>query len=469
MAKLLNSGRDRIDFEHTDISRLFVGIFVPTLTGLLFGGIFNIADGIFVGRGVGSQALAAVNLTGPLYLICTGIGLMLGAGVSVVAAVHLAQGNLKAARICSTQALAASFLLSLIVSVLSLAATDQVSLALGCSEELLPMMREYVVWLGPTFCCMSFMMTGQFVIRLDGSPRYAMYVSVFSSLMNILLDWVFVFPMGMGLMGAALASSVTLVLAALMVLWYMAFRTRSLSLYRLRLTLKSLLLTIRNLAYMARLGFPTLVGEAAIGIMMFVGNNVFMRMLREEGVAAFGIACYLLPLVFMFGNAIAQSALPIISYSRGKGDFERVAAAIRFASTAALASGIVLTALSVGLGDEIVGLFVSRKTEAYSIACYGLPLFSLGFLFFTVNIALIGIYQAMARDAEAVLFMLLRGVALLVPSLVLLPRALGVPGLWLAVPLSDLLTFAVILLRSMRYIRIWRSGRRGSGDAAAGA
>ncbi len=468
MAKLLNSGRDKIDFEHTDISRLFVGIFVPTLTGLLFGGIFNIADGIFVGRGVGSQALAAVNLTGPLFLICTGIGLMLGAGVSVVAAVHLAQGNQKAARICATQALGASFLLSLIVSVLSLAATDQVSLALGCSQELLPMMHEYVVWLGPTFCCMSFMMTGQFVIRLDGSPRFAMYVSVFSSLTNIFLDWLFVFPLGWGMMGAAFASSVTLCLAALMVLWYMVFRPRSLQLYRLRLTFKSLMLTLRNLAYMARLGFPTLVGEAAIGIMMFVGNNVFMDALHEEGVAAFGIACYLLPLVFMFGNAIAQSALPIISYSRGKGDYERVAAAIRFAATAALCSGIVLTALSVGFGEQIAGLFVSRKAAAYSIACYGLPLFSLGFLFFTMNIAFIGIYQAMARDAEAVVFMLLRGVVLLVPSLVLLPHVLGVPGLWLAVPLSEVLTFAAIALRSIKYIRLWRSGRGGSG-AAAGA
>ncbi|MGN0909405.1 MAG: MATE family efflux transporter, partial [Succinivibrio sp.] len=261
--KLLNSGRDKIDFEHTDISRLFVGIFVPTLTGLLFGGLFNIADGIFVGRGVGSAALAAVNLTGPMYLACTGVGLMLGAGVSVVAAVHLAQGNLKAARICATQALAASFLLSLVVSVLSVAATGSVCRWLGSSDELMPLMEEYVFWLGPTFCCMSLMMTGQFIIRLDGSPRFAMYVSVLSSLLNIFLDWLFIFPMDMGLMGAALATSVTLVLAALMVVWYMAFRPRSLRLYRLRLSAKSLLLTLRNLAYMARLGFPTFVGEAA--------------------------------------------------------------------------------------------------------------------------------------------------------------------------------------------------------------
>jgi putative MATE family efflux protein len=465
MSRLLNSGRDRIDFEHTDISRLFIGIFVPTLTGLLFGGLFNIADGIFVGRGVGSAALAAVNLTGPLFLVCTGIGLMFGAGVSVVAAVHMAQGNLRAARICATQALLASFAITLIISLLSFFATDSLCRAMGCSEELLPMMREYVLWLGPTFCSMAFMMTGQFVIRLDGSPRYAMYVSVFSSLMNIFLDWLFVFPLDMGLMGAAFASSVTLVLAALMVAWYRFFRSRSLSPYRLKLSPKSLCLTVRNLAYMARLGFPTLVGEGAIGIMMFVGNYVFMDMLKEEGVAAFGIACYLLPLVFMFGNAIAQSALPIISYSRGRGEWDRAAEAIRFAATAALVFGLVLTAVSVGEGSQIAGLFVDRKAEAYSIACRGLPLFSLGFLFFTLNVALIGIYQAMAHDAEAVAFMLLRGIVVLVPSLVLLPAAIGFPGLWLAVPLSELATFAAILVRSLKYVRLWR-GRKHGGSAA---
>ena len=105
--------RDALDFGRMNIPRLFIKLFVPTLLGLLFGALLNLADGIFVGRGVGSDALAAVNIAAPLFLVATGLALMFGAGVSVVAAIHLSRGNQKAANINVTQALTVSvFLLS---------------------------------------------------------------------------------------------------------------------------------------------------------------------------------------------------------------------------------------------------------------------------------------------------------------------------------------------------------------------
>lgn len=102
--------KDSIDFGSMEIPKLFRKLLIPTVLGMVFSAVFVITDGIFVGQGIGSDALAAVNITAPLFLISTGIGLMFGVGASVVASIHLSQGKLKAARINVTQAVVVSSL-----------------------------------------------------------------------------------------------------------------------------------------------------------------------------------------------------------------------------------------------------------------------------------------------------------------------------------------------------------------------
>lgn len=113
--------KDSIDFGSMDISMLFRKLLVPTVLGMVFSAIFVITDGIFVGKGIGSDALAAVNITAPLFMIATGIGLMFGVGGSVVASIYLSQGKRKAANINITQALVFSTFIVLVMSALCFA------------------------------------------------------------------------------------------------------------------------------------------------------------------------------------------------------------------------------------------------------------------------------------------------------------------------------------------------------------
>ena len=298
--------RDNIDFGRMHIPRLFIKLFIPTLLGLVFNAMLTLADGIFVGQGIGSNALAAVNIAAPIFLIVLGVSLMFATGVSVVAAVHLSRGNNKAANINATQALTVPFVVMALVGVLIAVFAPQLCYLFGGSQMLEPLVVEYLTYISPIPALTVLVHVGGFIIRLDGSPKYAMYVSVIPAMLNIFLDWLFVFPLNLGLMGAASATTISEAVGAIMALAYLLYFPNTLRLYKPKFSCTSLRLTMRNLGYMMKLGFPTFIAEMAISVLMIVGNFMFMSFLREDGVAAFSVACYLFPLVFMFGNSMVR-------------------------------------------------------------------------------------------------------------------------------------------------------------------
>lgn len=443
--------RDAIDFGKEPIPRLLLKLLWPTLLGLMFSALFNIVDGIFVGRGVGSDALAAVNIAAPAFMIATGISLMLGSGVSVVAAIHLSKGNIKAANINVTQAFTVGLLLMSVVAALIFFFPAATCRLFGGSARLEPYVTDYLVYIAPTMLCTVLLMAGMFVIRLDGSPKFAMSINIVASVLNIFLDWLFVFPLQMGIAGAAIATTIAEVVGALMIVWYMTCRSKTLRWYRPKLSRRALRLTVRNVGYMAGVGLSTFIGETAISCTMIVGNYMYISMLHEDGVAAFSVACYLLPLVFMFGNAIAQSALPIISYNHGLGQSLRIRQTIRLSIILAVVCGLTLSVLGIAYPTPLISLFLTPGTAAYAICAKGFPLFALSFLFFSLNIVLIGCYQSLEKARAATTFMLLRGYIFILPSFLILPHIVGTSGLWLAIPVSEVVTlFCIIATYALR-------------------
>ena len=442
--------RDALDFGRMNIPRLFIKLFVPTLLGLLFGALLNLADGIFVGRGVGSDALAAVNIAAPLFLVATGLALMFGAGVSVVAAIHLSRGNQKAASINVTQALTVSVFLMTIVCIVVYLFPEATARLFGGSDRLMPLVLDYMLWVMPSLlgCMVTFI--GMFVIRLDGSPKFAMMCEIVPSIINIVLDYICVFPLAMGIKGAAIATSIAQLTGVVMVLAYFMRSPGQIHLYRPKFTPKSIRLTMRNIGYMVKLGASNFIGEAAMASLMVVGNYMFISRLGEDGVAAFSVACYLFPLVFMIGNAIAQSALPIISYNYGAGQWERIHHTRNLSLSLAAVCGLLTTVGGIFFSPAVAGMFLESGQPSWQIAVDGFPLYSLSFVLFAVNVVFIGYYQSIERPRPAVVFMLLRGFIVIIPTFILLPTIIGDLGLWLAVPLSELLTLAVIVAYSLR-------------------
>ena len=450
--KIRDKERDGIDFGKSKIEPLFNSIFYPTLLSMVFASLFTVADGIFVGQGVGSDALAAINIVSPLFLITTGIALMFGAGVSVVASIHLSQNNSKAANINITQAFEVATLLMVVIAIAVYFFRISFLRLLGSSDALLPLCQDYLLPILPGCVCIIIQMIGTFVIRLDGSPKFAASLEIFPGLLNIFLDWLFVFPMQMGIAGSGIASSISCAAAAGMVVWYMFFRTQLVKIYRLKFSLTSLYLTARNMGYMARSGFSSMLGELAMSVMLLTGNYVFMQELGEDGVAAFSVACYLYPIVFMINNAVAQSAQPIISFNHGAGNRYRVQKAFRVSLGTATICGVLATTFLTLCAKPLVGLFLQAGTNAYEIAISGLPLFAYSALFFALNVAIIGYYQATEQNGRATLCMLFRGLVFLVPAFILMPKFIYPQGMWLAVPITECITLAVLLLTNKRII-----------------
>ena len=437
--------RDEIDFGTLKVSVLFRKLFIPTLFGMLSISAVTVADGIFVGHGVGSDGIAAVNIYVPLLMLFQGVGLMIGIGCSVVASIHLSRAKVKAARLNVTQAMIIVTALTLLLSLLIVVFPDRTACLLGSSDRLLPLVKDYLLWFTPALVFQMWTAVGLFVIRLDGAPKLAMWCSVVAALLNVVLDWLFIFPLGWGVMGAAFATAISVSVGGVIVVVYLSFFARTLRFCPLKRSRKSLRLSLRNVGYQCRIGSSALLGEATLAMLMFVGNLTFMHYLGDDGVGAFGIACYYIPFVFMVGNAIAQSAQPIISYNFGAGVRERVIEAAQIALATAVVCGAAVTAVFIGSPRLLVGLFLDPATHAARIAIEGLPWFALGFICFIVNLTAIGYYQSLERVGIASGFALLRGFVFLVPSFLFMPRLCGTEGIWLAMPLSELLTALVIL------------------------
>lgn len=442
--------RDAIDFATLPVGKLFRRMFIPTLLGMVSGVVLNITDGAFVGHGVGSDALAAVNITAPIYMIITGIGLMFGIGGSVVASIHLAKEDTKAARINITQSYIGGLVIGVLLAALILTNLEDVCRLFGSSDRLMPLATDYLWWIALFQPLCMIAETGLFAVRLDGQPRLAAGIHIATAVLNIFLDWLLIFPLDMGLEGAAIATASCYGLCGVICLGYNAAFAKTLRLYALKLSTTSLLLTLRNLAYQMRLGFSAFVGELAISTLLIVGNYQFIKYLGEDGVAAFSVACYCSPVIFMVANSITQSAQPIISFGYGKNVPERVLAAARISLFTAIGGGIgIVLFLAVG-APQIASIFLPADCAAHTFCAEGLPLFAISALFTIVNVVCVGYYQSIERATRATVYTLLRGFVFMIPSFLFLPLLAVPEGLWLALPLSEFLTTLIILIMTLK-------------------
>lgn len=264
-----NKQNTGLDYANGKVSSLFSKLFFPTLLGLIFNALITIVDGIFVGQGVGADGIAAVNIIAPLYMVVTGTGLMFGIGSSVVAGISIAQSSNRKAAICVTQACV--FCSALMLILLSIFVTFPVAIAkmLGCSDDLMPHALDYFIWLIPGMFFLCFECIGMMVIRLDGSPKYAMFCNIIPAVTNIVLDYLFIFPLGMGVKGAAIATSASIAIGGIMVLIY--FLKFS---YVIKFVWSAKEF-FTNIWRQARIGSSAFITEIAMSIMMLTGNYMF--------------------------------------------------------------------------------------------------------------------------------------------------------------------------------------------------
>ena len=437
--------RDSLDFKSMSVGKLFTKLLVPTIMGMAASALFTVVDGIFVGNGIGSDAMAAVNISAPIFMIITGVGLMFGMGGGILTSINLSQGKKKVANINFTQSVIALVFISLVMTLLLTIFPHKIATLFGSDEYLMDMVVEYLFWFSISLPFTVLVVALPFFIRLT-NPKISMWAMLAATVVNIILDYLFIFVFKWGLFGAAIATDIGEFVGAAIMIIYLFRHSIAIRFVWLKLSVKSLLLTLRNVGYMIKLGFSVFLSEITISVMIISGNYVFMDYMGADGGAAYSVICYLFPIIFMVFNATVQSAQPIISYNYGCGQMKRSDNALRLSMLFTLAFAFSIMLLFICFTRSIVTLFIPDTASAaggYAVA--GLPLFATDYLFFGINIIIIGYYTSIERLRRAISLTVLRGI-LPVVFFFTLPLLLDVNGIWLAVAAGDITTTVVIVI-----------------------
>jgi putative MATE family efflux protein len=348
-----------------------------------FYSFYTMADGYFVARGVGPMALASVNIAMPYINFIFCLSILCSAGASAVISKYLGAGDAKRAGAAFMTNLTFLLAISLLISVFSLAFTDELAVFLGATPGLAGGVADYL-WVIACFAPF-FMITYFFEMmsRADGRPRLATASVVLAGLANIALDYVFVLKFGWGIKGAAWATGIAQVLPAVMLFAYFRFRSRHIAFAKFKFGAAHVL---RGL----KLGVGDSVTELSVGAAIFLFNRRIQEIIGENGVAGYTVIAYMTTLVVMTMFGVSQGMLPLSSYHHGRNDAETVARIRALAVKSAIVCGAAWFAVSEIFAPQIVSAFINPETERiiYADTVKAFRIFAVSFVFTGINIVL---------------------------------------------------------------------------------
>lgn len=432
------------------VRRLFWRYAIPSIAGMLVTSVYYLVDGIFVGRYVGAVGLAAINLAYPLVMVCLGFGALISMGAATRIALLQGAGRVDEARRTLGCALLAAAALGGLIALLGLAAGERLPTWLGAGGDaaLWRETRLYLMWmLGGSTLILGQMMVAT-LVRNDGRPALATVLLSSGALLNIALDYLFVVEWRMGLAGAAQATLLSEAVVCALGLGYFFSRHA-----RLRLSLRELRLNAASLAIIARLGVSSLVMELNLALLLYAHNAQLLRYGEGQEVAAYAISGYTESLFVLLVHGLALGLQPLLGHAMGAGQTQRAREALGYGLRVVLLLGAVALLL-VQLGAPLVAeLYVGEADAALvALASHALRLHLMAMpLDGLVTVGVIAL-QSMALTREALVGSVGKTV-LLLPALWGLPLWLGVDGVWLALPLVNLLLGAVMALLLWRCLR----------------
>lgn len=270
-------------------------------------------------------------------------------------------------------------------------------------------------------------------VRNDGSPNLVMVSMVVSSILNIVLDYIFVFPMDLGIWGAALATGISPIVGLLILSIHFFKGKNQLSFVPTRINRNDIGWIIRN-------GFPSFILEFSVGIVIYLFNMKLLDIEGDLGVSAYGIIVNLSLFVTAIFNGVGQAMQPIVSINYGAGNEDRVYEAGRLGIKTSLLLGIVFFGIGMVFPRQLAGFFTSEKGRIIDLTIRAIQLYFISFLFMGVNISVISYIQSKEEIRASIIISLLRGSLLIGVFLFILPNIFGLDGVWLTVPLAEAVT-----------------------------
>ncbi len=426
-----------LKFENEKISKLLLTFSIPAIIAMIVNSLYNVIDRIFVGRYVNTDALSGIAITMPIGFIIMAFGMLIGTGAGALISIRLGQGRKEEAENILGNAFSLILIISIVLPAIFYTNIDWFLKIFGASTTILPYARSFItiILAGSFFGHVSFALSA--VIRAEGSPRISMLTQLVNALLNIVLAYVFICLMGWGVVASALATVISQAVSAFWVLMF--FRSKHSS------------LKIRWSAM--KLKMPVILGIFSIGVSPFVMqiiasliNVIFNRQLSHYGndvaIGAFGIINSIMLLILMPVFGIVQGSQPIIGYNYGAKLYSRVRKTVFGA--------VIGASIFCFFGWLIVMLFPTPILKIFTLDKALIQTGAQGVVIFQAMLFIVGaqiicgsFFQAIGKGMISLTLTISRQVIFLFPLLFILPHYYNLKGVWLAMPVSDILASIV--------------------------
>jgi putative MATE family efflux protein len=401
--------------------------------------LFILADTFFIANGVGAAGIASLNIVLPVISIINGIGWMMGVGGGTLFSTSLGREQTDLANEYFSFTTMLALIVGLLFVLFSWLLSHQILTFLGASDKIYVLAKEYYdVVTGFSFL---FIINNMFItfLRNDHNPKLAMVAFSVGGILNILLDYIFIFPLDMGMKGAAWATVISPLASMAIMSLHIKNNSRELRFRRWSIGL-------RSAKRVVMLGFSSFLNEFSSALIMFLFNIVLLNLVGDIAVSAYAIIANMNIIAISIFTGIGQGIQPLASINFGAKNYELVKKTLKYGLCIALAMGVLFFVLGLSFSREIVSIFNGDNNEMLSsIAEPGLSMYFLSFLFAGVNFVAVFFTAAIGKSRMSMTISLLRGLVLIVPVLFVMKHAMGIDGVWLTMPVVELLTFVFVV------------------------
>ncbi len=424
---------------------LIAGYAIPSIISMLVGAAYNITDQIFIGHVVGMLGNAATNVTFPTVTLTTGISMLFGLGTAANFSINQGAGKIEEARKYVHTGLTGVMIVGIMIGLLVFVLRSPIIVLCGAerSGNVYPYAMAYLSITAFGLPFQMFAHSSSTIIRADGSPRYSMLCTVSGAILNVFLDWLFMYPLGMGIRGAAIATVLSQILSfSLAALYYPRFRAFSLSIRELGISVPHMLGSMAA-------GIPNFCNHMLMMVTSIVLNNVLATYgaISVYGsdipLAVSGVAQKTSMIMVSFAVGIAQGCQPIWGFNLGAKNYERVKGAYWRAFAAAFGVGVIFFIALQAFPREIISIFGTGNELYFEFAEKYLKIYMMLVFFQNIQPITINYFSATGNHKQGLLVSLSRQGLFLVPLLILLPKFMGMNGILAASPISDAMAFVL--------------------------
>lgn len=415
------------------VTKQFIRYVTQNIFGMLGISCYIIVDTFFIARAAGADGITVLNLALPIYNLIFAIGSMIGMGSATRFGILRAQKD-EQCEYYFSNAICFVWIIGILFTLAGILIPDKIMAFMGGDETIVALGTGYtqIFLLFTPFFMMNYVVSA--FVRNDNAPSLAMAATLAGSFSNILFDYIFMFPLHMGLKGAALATAASPIVSILICGIHFLDRKNTVH-FKLRVP------SVRGLWQSCQLGVPAFVGEISSGVTTTLFNFLILGLVGNIGVAAYGVVANFALVAMAIFNGVSQGAQPIVSACYGKGDMASVKKILRLGIGTAAGIAILLVAGVYGCTDVLVAIFNSEQSvELAGYAYTGMRLYFIGFLFAGCNIVGAGFLSAIERAKESFVISIMRGFAGIIVCSLLLSALLGLNGVWLSFPASEFVT-----------------------------